>query len=87
MKQHRHLAGLAIGSVLPPLQHITPPVPAHSLPGWELEFLSDGRPYKCFVRALKQQAAEAEGRLELSYRFPEFDGVGARLVAVLQVAS
>lgn len=86
MERHtRNLAGLAIGSALPPLQRLTPKTPTSSLPGWEMEFISGGKPFRCLVRAIKQPAAEAEARLELSYRFADFDGTEARLVAARQV--
>lgn len=86
MKQpHRRMAGYAITSALPPLQSLSTTTPSHQLPAWELEFVSGSRPFLCVVRATKVQAAEAEGRLELAYKCPDFDGIDARLVAARQV--
>lgn len=83
--QHRRPAGLAIRSALPPLQHITPPVAPHMLPGFELEFVCAGRPFVAFVRARNAAAAAAEAQLELAVQCPDFDPASARLVATKQV--
>lgn len=83
--QHRRLAGSAIRSALPPLQHITPPVPTHMLPAFELEFSCAGRPFVAFVRARNSTAAKAEAELELAVQCPDFDPASARLVATRQV--
>lgn len=85
MHQHRRLAGSAIRSALPPLQHLTPPVPRHMLPTWEVTFDCGARPYLAVVKARNSQAAAEEARLELAHQCPDFDAEGARVVSCKQV--
>lgn len=84
-KQPRRLAGLAIGSTLPQLQHLQPSTPRESLPGFELEFWSDGKPFRAFMRAPNVQAATAEALIELAYKCADFNPEGARLIASKEV--
>lgn len=81
---HRRLAGLAVGSSLPPLQNLPTP-PAHQLPGWEVTFESAGRPFVAIVRARNSEAAAAEALCELASRCPDFDTDRARAVVCKQV--
>lgn len=82
---HRRLAGLAIGSSLPPLQHLPQRTPQNLLPNWEVTFDSAGRLFVATVRAVNTEAAAAEALIELAHRCPDFDTDRARAVACKQV--
>lgn len=84
-KHPRRLAGLAFGNTLLQLQHLQPTTPRESLPGFELEFWSDGKPFRAFVRARNVQAATAEALIELAYKCADFNHEGARLIASKEV--
>lgn len=74
---------LVLRGALTPLQRLTPPKGLQ--PAFELTFHCAGKPFKILQRARNQAAAAAEGMLELSYQFADFNFTEARLVAAVQV--
>lgn len=85
MERFNRATTAVASSALPPLQHLRHAIPRDQLPGFELEFWCDGRPYRAFVRARNTQAAREEALCELAYRCHGFDAERATLVVSKQV--
>lgn len=78
MNTLRHPPRVVVRGSLPPLQSL--PLPDR-IPGFQLDYSYQARPYTVYVRARNSMAADAEGRIQLAAQFHDFDPTDARLVA------